>query len=194
VIEPTNDWFIELDFNAAELRCLLALNNENQPEEDIHEWHGHILNKLSDQQLDRNDIKRKIFGWLYGPTNISLGIPQIEKYYNKQKALQRYWNGTEIANPFSRKIKADEFHALNALIQSTTSDIFLRRAIAVNNLLEKRNSFTMGLIHDSMVIDFDRNDKDLLDDLIREFGNTDLGVFKVNTSLGTNFGNMKRFR
>ena len=48
----------------------------NQPEEDIHDWHGRILNKLSDQQLDRNDIKRKIFGWLYGPTNISLGIPQ----------------------------------------------------------------------------------------------------------------------
>ena len=29
----------------------------------------------------------------------------------------------------------------------------------------------MGLIHDSMVIDFDRNDKDILDNLIKEFGN-----------------------
>ena len=52
----------------------------------------------------------------------------------------------------------------------------------------------MGLIHDSMVIDFDRNDKDLLEDLIKEFGNTDLGKFKVNASLGTNFGNMRKFR
>jgi len=83
---------------------------------------------------------------------------------------------------------------LNALIQSTTSDTFLRRAVAVNKLLEGRKSFTMSLIHDSMVIDFDRNDKDILENLIKEFGNTDLGIFKVNTSLGTSFGNMRKFR
>ena len=194
IIKPQNDWFIELDFNAAELRCLLALNNQKQPEEDIHDWHGFILNRLSDKNLDRNDIKRKIFGWLYGPANVSLGIPQIERYYNKQQALQKYWNGEEVVNHFGRKIKADEFHALNAIIQSTTSDTFLRRAIATNKLLEGKKSFTMGLIHDSMVIDFAREDKDLLENLSKEFGNTDLGIFKVNTSLGTNFGNMRKFK
>jgi len=193
-ILPTNDWFIELDFNAAELRCLLALNNQSQPEEDIHEWHGKIFNKLLDRVMSREEIKRKIFGWLYGPPNVSLGIPQVQKYYDKQKALQKYWNGEEIKNPYGRIVKADEFHALNALIQSTASDTFLRRAIAVNKLLEGRKSFTMGLIHDSMVIDFDRNDKDILENLIKEFGNTDLGIFKVNASLGTSFGNMVKFR
>ena len=194
IIKPQNDWFVELDFNAAELRCLLALNNQRQPEEDIHEWHGFILNRLSDKNLDRNDIKRKIFGWLYGPPNVSLGIPEIERYYNKKQALQKYWNGEEVTNHFGRKIKADDFHALNALIQSTTSDTFLRRAIATNKLLEGKKSFTMGLIHDSMVIDFAREDKDLLENLSKEFGNTDLGIFKVNTSLGTNFGNMRKFK
>ena len=194
VVEPTNDWFIELDFNAAELRCLLALNEQQQPEEDIHDWHGHIFNKLSDHPMDRNEIKRKIFGWLYGPLGTSLGIPQVEKYYDKRKTLKTYWNGEEVTSPFGRKIKADEFHALNAIIQSTTSDTFLRRAIAVNKLLKHRKSFILALIHDSMVIDFDRNDRDLLNDLIEEFGKTDLGKFKVNTSLGTHFGNMKRFR
>jgi hypothetical protein len=196
IIEPKNDWFIELDFNAAELRCLLALNDEPQPTEDMHTWHGSILNKLSDHNLDRDDIKRKIFGWLYGPLDSSLGIPQIEKYYDKRKALKKYWNSLseQIINPFGRKIKADEFHALNALIQSTTSDTFLRRAIAVNKLLKNKKSFTSALIHDSMVIDFDKNEKGLLDELIKEFGNTNLGLFKVNASLGTNFGNMRKFR
>ena len=194
VIKPSNDWFVELDFNAAELRCLLALHEQTQPEEDIHEWHGHIFNRLSDHELDRDAIKRKIFGWLYGPLNVSLGIPEIEKYYDKQKILGNYWNGQEVINPFGRIIKADEFHALNAIVQSTTSDIFLRRAIAVNKLLKNRKSLTMGLIHDSMVIDFAREDKDILEDLIKEFGNTDLGQFKVNTSVGTHFGNMVRFR
>ena len=194
IIKPQNDWFIELDFNAAELRCLLSLNNKEQPEQDIHDWHGSILNKLFDHKMDRDEIKRKIFSWLYGPANVSLGIPEIEKYYNKQTAVDKYWNGEEVINHFGRKIKADEFHALNAIIQSTTSDTFLRRAIAVNKMLEGRNSFTMSLIHDSMVIDFDRNDKDILEDLIKEFGKTDLGIFKVNASLGTNFGNMRKFR
>ena len=194
IIQPKNDWFIELDFNAAELRCLLALNGVDQPEMDIHEWNGKILNKLSDHIMDRDEIKRKIFSWLYGPPNVSLGIPEIEGYYSKKEIKRKYWTGTEIVNPFGRRIKADEFHALNAIIQSTTSDTFLRRAIAVNKMLKNRKSFTMGLIHDSMVIDYDRNDKDLLEDLIEEFGNTDLGKFKVNASLGTNFGNMRKFR
>ena len=114
--------------------------------------------------------------------------------YDKKNALKKYWNGEEVTNPFGRKIKADEFHALNAIIQSTTSDTFLRRAIAVNKILKNRKSFTMGLIHDSIVIDFSREDRDLIDILIKEFGNTDLGLFKVNASLGTHFGNMKRFR
>ena len=194
IIQPKNDWFIELDFNAAELRCLLALNGVDQPEMDIHEWNGKILNKLSDHIMDRDEIKRKIFSWLYGPPNVSLGIPEIEGYYSKKEIKRKYWTGTEIVNPFGRRIKADEFHALNAIIQSTTSDTFLRRAIAVNKMLKNRKSFTMGLIHDSMVIDYDRDDKNLIEDLIEEFGNTDLGKFKVNTSLGTNFGNMRKFR
>ena len=183
-----------MDFNAAELRCLLALNNQSQPEEDIHQWHGKIFNRLLDRIMGREEIKRKIFGWLYGPPHASLGIPEVQQYYDKQKALKKYWDGEQIINPFGRKIKADEFHALNALIQSTTSDTFLRRAIKVNKLLEGKKSFTTALIHDSMVIDFDRNDKDILENLIKEFGNTDLGIFKVNASLGTSFGNMKKFR
>jgi hypothetical protein len=194
VVMPKNDWFIELDFNAAELRCLLALNNQEQPEEDIHQWHGRIFDRLLNCSMNREQVKRKIFGWLYGPPNASLGIPEIQKYYDKEKALQNYWNGEEVINPFGRKVKADKFHALNALIQSTTSDTFLRRAVAVNKLLAGRNSFTMGLIHDSMVIDFDRKDKDILENLIKEFGNTDLGIFKVNTSVGTSFGNMAKLR
>jgi hypothetical protein len=194
VVQPQNDWFIELDFNSAELRCMLSLNKKNQPEIDIHDWHTKIINNLSDHKMDRDEVKRKMFAWMYGPADASLGIPKIESYYDKKNIINNFWDGTKITNPFGRQIESDKFHALNFIVQSTTSDTFLRRAIAVNKLLEKRKSFTMGLIHDSMVIDFDKNDRDILEDLIEEFSNTDLGKFKVNTSLGTNFGNMRKFR
>ena len=192
ILKPKNDWFVELDFNAAELRCVLALNKEEQPTMDIHEWNGNIINNLSDHKLDRDDIKQKIFAWLYGQEGASLGIPKIEKYYDKKKVVNNYWDGEYIQNPFGRKIKSDKFHALNFIIQSTTSDTFLRRAIAVNKILEKRKSFTTALIHDSMLIDFSREDKDILKELIKEFANTDLGIFKVNCSVGNNFGNMRK--
>jgi hypothetical protein len=37
-IKPQNDIFVEIDFNAAELRVLLGLLNQTQPQEDIHIW------------------------------------------------------------------------------------------------------------------------------------------------------------
>jgi hypothetical protein len=43
-----------------------------------------------------------------------------------------------------------------------------------------------------MLIDFSREDKDILKELIKEFSNTDLGIFKVNCSVGNNFGNMRK--
>jgi hypothetical protein len=45
-----------------------------------------------------------------------------------------------------------------------------------------------------MLIDFSLEDKDLIDEIVNEFGQTDLGMFKVNASIGLSFGNMKRFR
>ncbi len=38
IIKPTNDYFVELDYNAAELRVLLGLSGKEQPIEDLHTW------------------------------------------------------------------------------------------------------------------------------------------------------------
>ena len=193
ILEPTNDWFVELDFNAAELRCLLALNEVPQPEEDIHKWHHAEISHIYKQDMDRNAIKRKIFSWLYGGPEVSLGMPKIEKYYNKQRVVEKYWDGTKIINPFGKEIECDKFRALNFLIQSTTSDLFLRRAIEVNKLLHGRKTKITALIHDSMLLDFSEEDKEILPALISTFEKTDLGNFRVNKKIGLDFGNMKEF-
>ncbi len=193
ILVPSNDYFVELDFNGAELRCLLGLNQVEQPLEDIHDWHSSEVYKSSGVHTTRDEIKKKIFAWLYGGLEASLGIPAIESYYNKRQVVNKYWDGNKVTNPFGREIEADEFHALNFLIQSTTSDLFLRRAIAVNSLLAGRKSRIVALIHDSILIDLDKEDKDILPNLVKTMEDTELGTFKVNKKVGLSFGALRSF-
>ena len=117
-----------------------------------------------------------------------------DRYYDKQKAIKKYWNGKEITNPFERKIASDEFHSLNYLIQSTTTDLFLRQAIKINKKLSGKKTCLVALIHDSILLDFSREDKGILKDLEETFSNTALGNFKASVKVGTNFGDMRKLR
>jgi hypothetical protein len=187
VIKPKNDFFVELDFNGAELRCLLGLNELPQPNEDIHMWNMEHVYKGA---ITREESKKRIFAWLY---NLESKDFLSNKAYARDSLLEKYWDGENITNPFGRQIKSDKFHAINFLIQSTSSDIFLRRAIEVSAALKNKKSFTAALIHDSMLIDFSKEDKDLIPELTRIFENTGFGKFKVNKKIGLDFGNMKEF-
>jgi hypothetical protein len=191
ILSPNNDFFLELDFNAAELRCLLALNGQPQPDGDIHEWHREKINNIYSENLTREEIKVKMFSWLYGGESATLGMPEIENFYNKVGTVEKYWDGQYVNNPFGRKIECDRFRALNFIIQSTTSDIFLRKAIKIKNALKGKKSYIMGLIHDSMVIDFSGEDREILKSLIDEFSNTEFGKFKVNVKAGKSYGSLK---
>ena len=129
-ILPTNDCFIEMDFNSAELRVLLALNNKEQPEIDIHEWNAKHIFK---EDMDRDEIKKKTFSWLYNPKSLN---KSLEMCYNKNYILEKYYDGSHVNTIFDRKIESDDHHALNYIIQSTTSDLFLKQAIKIWKLLK----------------------------------------------------------
>ena len=94
--------------------------------------------------------------------------------------------------PFGRKIEAPADKALNYIIQSAASDNFLRRMIAVRENLKEKSTNIAFCIHDSLVLDYNRQDGKLLDELINVFEETDLGDFQVNVSTGKNFGDMRK--
>ena len=186
IIKPTNDIFAEFDFNAAEARVLLALSNNEQPDEDIHDWN--IKNVFRDMGT-RTEAKQRFFAWLYNPesTDYLLG-----RHYDKSKILKDSYDGKCVETIFKRKIESDNFHALNYLIQSTCADLVLEQAVKMDYLLKGKNSKIAFIVHDSIVVDVDKKDFNMMTDMLSCFSETRLGRFKVNLSGGKDFGNMKK--
>lgn len=183
---PKNDVFVELDYNSAELRTALALAGKPQPSVDIHSF---LMQEIYNNKFSRDEVKQKVFAWLYNPKARN---KKLSEYINKENILKQYYSSDTISTPFNRQIKVQEDKALNYLIQSTTSDMFLNQAIKIHNLLKKSSSHVAFCVHDSLVLDMAKEDKKLVDELICIFEETSLGSFKANLSLGRNFGSMRK--
>ena len=185
ILEPNNDWFIELDFNSAELRVAFYLMGHQQPKEDIHNW---IKENVYKTKITRDRLKAKTFAWLYNPDAEN---HRLESILDKKKISASHYASGCVETPFERKIEAPPEKALNYLIQSTTSDLFLRQMVKVHKLLEDRKSYVAFCVHDSLVLDFKHEDKKLLREILDAFKNTEFGEFKINMSAGINYGNLK---
>jgi hypothetical protein len=185
-VRPNNDVFIEFDFNAAEVRTMLALQNHMQPEEDIHEWN---IQNVFKKDLSREEAKTKLFAWLYN--NESKAIQS--DYYDRESLVKKYYDGEKIQTPFGRTIACPLRKALNYLLQSSSSDNTLDRFCKISNYLKSTRSHVAFVVHDSVVIDLHKDDRRLIPELKEMFGDTRLGKFKVNCSIGKNLGSMKEF-
>ena len=187
-VQPTNDWLVELDFNAAELRTLLALTGAEQPENDIHDWN---VKSVFDSKLTREEAKVKTFAWLYS----SKENKQLKRLYNKDLVRNKYWNGCKIETDYGRIIEnVDEHHALNYIVQSTTIDMVHEQAYKVYELLKGRKSHIAFLIHDAVYIDLAEEDRYEILNLLDTFKQTRYNMFKVNVSAGKNLGDMKELK
>jgi hypothetical protein len=192
IVQPTNDFLLELDFNAFEPRILIALSGKEQPKEDLHDWNkDNIFLGMS-----RDDSKKKFLAWLYDSKgSVKLTDSQkrkVNSLYGKDEIKKKYYDGNLIKNHYGREIKSDEDHALNYIVQSTAADIFLRQAIKVNNLLHGKKTFIKFLIHDSIILDVSKEDVGMLKDIFETFSTTDLGKIMIKKKLGKNFGEMKK--
>tara|TARA_R100001015_G_C4629388_1_gene190202 strand:+ start:1181 stop:2362 length:1182 start_codon:yes stop_codon:yes gene_type:complete len=186
IIKPRNDCFVELDFNAAELRTLLALQNKKQPNEDIHEWN---VKNVFNNRLSRDEAKKKIFAWLYNPeSHDSL----CEHAYGRDSVVQKYFTQGQVTTFWNKVIPSEKRTALNYIIQSTCAENVLRQMIKLSNYLKGYKTHVAFPIHDSVVLDLSYEEKEKLPELVDIFSNTALGKMRVNVSVGKDFGSLKK--
>ena len=193
ILKPTNDFFLELDFNGAEIRVLLGLLGLEQPQEDVHQWN---IENVFDNELDRPSAKETFFAWLYGSHSPKLAkyVNRLNKNYDKDTLVNDHWDGEYIRTPFARDIKSDQHHALNYLIQSTAADLALEQAVKIRDLIRGRKTKIAFIIHDSVVLDFCSEDKELFNELGSLMGDTRFGKFLVSANIGKNFADLKEAR
>lgn len=181
MVKPNNDFFVEFDYNAAELRTLLALSGEEQPQEDMHIWN---MKNIFNKEITREEAKKKIFAALYNAKS-------KQKYYKIEEVLANHYSAETVSTPFYREIRADRHHALNYLLQSTTSDLVLEQVLKVRKLLEGKRSKIVFLIHDSFVLDIAAEDRYIIPEIKKTFSENRFGKYLVGIRAGKDFDSMK---
>jgi len=186
VVKPTNSYFLELDFNAAEIRTLLALAGAKQPLEDIHAWN--LAQGMGEAVKTREDAKKAFFSWLYDEKKKN---EKLEQIYKRSDVINDHFKGGQVTTPFGNTMPADRHHSLSYLIQGTTAEMVLRQAIKIDEFLKEYKSFISFTVHDSIIVDISKEETNLVPKLIGMFADTELGLFKVNASFGSDFGNLR---
>ena len=115
----------------------------------------------------------------------------MNKNYDKKTLVEKYWDGEYIRTPFARDIKSDRHHALNYLVQSTAADLALEQAVKIRELLRGRKTKISFIVHDSVVLDFCSEDKELFNELGLLMGDTRFGKFLVTAKIGKNFADLE---
>ena len=186
IIRPTNDFFVELDYNAADIRVLWGMLGKTQPKEDIHDLNG----RLFKMKMTREDAKKAFFAWLYNPD--AKDEHNFSTLYNKDVFQMKYWKGGSLINPFGVEMECDEFHFTSYLIQSTMAYMFYEQAHKLYSYLQGKQTHLAWLHHDSVVLDLVDSERDLVIPLIKIFADTVFGEFKINLKLGSNYGDMRK--
>jgi len=138
--------------------------------------------------VDRDEAKVMFFSSFYNHNDMSLN----GSVYNRNKVLEQYYNDGSIHTPMGRSILVDERKALNYLIQSTTADLTIDRAVALDKILENTKSKVAFIVHDEIVLDIHSEDRYKIPELKEVFQNNKLGNFMANVKAGKSYGSMEK--
>jgi hypothetical protein len=193
ILEPTNDWFVEIDLNAAEMRMFLALAGVVQPESDLYET---LNNKIYNNTLTRAQAKDKTIIWLYNNKSNKTDEyeEKLEQWFDKSGTMSKYYDGKHLTTPYGRKIEVDAQKAPNYLGQSSLIDMFHRQIVKIDKKLKDKDTFIPFMVHDCVYLDLKDEEKSILPDIVRTFSQTPHGKFPAKVKIGRNLGEMKEVK
>ena len=181
---PKNDIFVQFDLNGAEIRTFISLSTGTHPPVDIHEWNmENVLTNIT----ERKKAKTKFLAWFYNPNSNAIQ----SEHYDRKLLLNKYYNNNIVSTPFGRNIQSDDFHALNYLLQSSSSDNCMSQCIKINKFLKGNKSFVHSVVHDSLTIDLSFEDRGILPQIQEIFEDTQLGWFRSSVHAGHNLRDLK---
>jgi len=192
VLKPNNDWFLEIDYNSCELRVLMSLAGQEQPEGDIHQ---HTREALFNNQITRAETKEATFGWLYRSDKEKYKVrhdADFAKLFHTDAVKAAHWDGQTVRTVYNREIASDEDRCLNHIVQSTAADLCARKVIELNRFLSDKKTYISFMNHDAVVLDFKEKDKKHLNDIVALFKDTQFGKFRVNVSCGKNYKELRK--
>ena len=183
-VVPKNDIFVQFDLNGAEIRTFIALSTGTHPEGDIHRWN---MENVLENITDRDKAKKTFLAWFYNPNSDAIK----SDHYDRTLLLKKYYKDGFIRTPFGRKIEANDFHALNYLLQSTSSDNCMKQAVKIYKFMHNRKSFVHSVVHDSITIDLAFSDRHILPQIQQIFEDTEMGWFKSSAAAGRNYRDLQ---
>ena len=181
-IIPSNDFLLEVDYNAFEPRVALGLLGLEQPKNDIY---SELFPSIS-----REQAKKKMLVWMYGDNSSNDAINGLEK----TKLINSSYDGEKIKTIFGRQIYCPKQNIISYLIQSTASDLILEKAYLINKFLKanKLKTKISYLVHDSIVFDIAKDEKIIVTYIAKFFSDTMFGKMKLNISFGNDSNNFQR--
>jgi hypothetical protein len=188
VLNPTNDFFVEIDFNAAEIRMAYALCGNKQPDGDVYEI---LNNEFYNGELTRAEAKKKAIVWLYDEEQKDT---RLEAVFDKKKLLDNHYSSGKVHTAYGRVLETDERKAIPYLLQSSFIDLFHRQVLGVNKFLQHNSTFIPFIIHDCLYLDMSASEKHLIHDIVKVFSSTKYGKFNVKVKAGKKLSEMKELK
>ena len=150
--------------------------------------------------IDKSEAKQKTFRFLYG--GIQEGLEEVDWFKKVSYFIDNLWDEFKtqgyIENPISKKrFYRDKLENINKqklfnyLLQSLETAISVEKLTKVLDLLENQNTKVVLYVYDSILLDVDKEEKNILKDIksiLQEDG------FKVGLWYGKNYHELKKLK
>jgi hypothetical protein len=203
MVRPHNSFFMEMDFNAADVRSFLYLFDDRNKllYENIEDIYDVFREKLDLERIERKELKSKTMAKLYDYSynellrsfDVNKKIHEVVEFVDDENGVVTFRNPTGRRFSYQKGEKYLPHHLVSYLAQGTTNDMLLSVVAKIETMLMGYKSRVAWMIHDSVVLDMDEEEYNILSEKLRHvFSQTPIGRYHHSLYVGYNFGKMEK--